>query len=273
MAIDFSRIASAAVDAALDDGQPRRRLTGPKALAAGAALAVAARYAITKGPDLARIARVPGLSAVPERLREHMPDGLRDRLADRGWLGDEDGWEYTDVSDEEDHHVTDEGEPDDDGDVAGDVEDEPGNESDLEDEPEDEHEDEDEPEDESHVDGEPEDDVDDEPEDVDHGAEDEPEVEVDDGSDEPDDEPEGEGDLDKGQEDEEPDAGANGNAATERNSAPDVMDVLSQPRAGAAALRRRTRRPRVNAAERPPKPPKSKSKSDEDNRKAKAGSR
>ena len=86
MRIDLSKVAAAAVDAALADAQPRKRLTAPRAIVAGATLAIAARYAVTKAPSLPR---VPALSAVPDGLRDHMPDGLRDRLAERGWLDNE----------------------------------------------------------------------------------------------------------------------------------------------------------------------------------------
>ena len=94
MRIDLSKAAAAALDAALADAQPRKRLTAPRAIVAGATVAIAARYAVTKAPSLPR---VPALSAVPDLvrdhmpdgLRDHMPDGLRDRLAERGWLDDE----------------------------------------------------------------------------------------------------------------------------------------------------------------------------------------
>jgi len=99
MRIDLRKVAAAAaVDAALDDAKPSKRLTAPRAIVAGATLAIAARYAVTKVPSLAR---VPALSAVPDRLRDRvpdglrdrMPDGLRDRLAEHGWLDDEADWD------------------------------------------------------------------------------------------------------------------------------------------------------------------------------------
>ena len=99
MRIDLRKVAAAAaVDAALDDAKPSKRLTAPRAIVAGATLAIAARYAVTKVPSLAR---VPALSAVPDRLRDRvpdglrdrMPDGLRDRLAEHGWLDDEAVWD------------------------------------------------------------------------------------------------------------------------------------------------------------------------------------
>src|SRR6188472_1656491 len=96
MRIDLSRVAAAAVEAALDDGssKPQRRLTMPKAIAAGAALALAARYAVTKAPDLPH---VPDLSA----LRDRLPDGLHEKLADRGWLGADEDWDDEELEDEE----------------------------------------------------------------------------------------------------------------------------------------------------------------------------
>src|SRR5919108_1493643 len=91
MGIDLSRVAAAAVDAALEDSRPHRRLSAPKAIATGAALALAARYAVTKAPHLPRIPgvpHVPHLSDVSDRLR----DGLRDRLAERGRVEGADSW-------------------------------------------------------------------------------------------------------------------------------------------------------------------------------------
>jgi hypothetical protein len=156
MRIDLSKVAAAAVDAALADAQPRKRLTAPRAIVAGATLAIAARYAVTKAPSLPR---VPGLSAVPgfvpDGLRDHIPDGLRDRLAERGWLDDEAERDdedleadAPDVFDEGDEEPDAEAapEPDDDAkeEPAADVEDEPDDEAgeepaaDVEDEPDDE---------------------------------------------------------------------------------------------------------------------------------------
>ena len=94
MSVDLSRVASAAVAAALDDGKPRRRgLTGIRAVVLGAALGTAARVAVARAP-------------VPDFAR--LPDLVRDRLADRGLLpddeedfqGDEDAPE-AEASDEE----------------------------------------------------------------------------------------------------------------------------------------------------------------------------
>ena len=78
--IDMSRVASAAVDAAFADEQPRRRrLSGVGAVAAGAALATVARVVVKKAPDL--LPNAPRLS--------NLTDSVRDRLADSGWIDQE----------------------------------------------------------------------------------------------------------------------------------------------------------------------------------------
>jgi hypothetical protein len=140
MRIDLSKVAAAAVDAALADAQPRKRLTAPRAIVAGATLAIAARYAVTKAPSLPR---VPGLSAVaglvPDGLRDHIPDGLRDRLAVRGWLDDEAERDDEDLeADAPD--VFDEGDEEPDAEAAPEPDDEAEEEpaADVEDEPDDE---------------------------------------------------------------------------------------------------------------------------------------
>jgi hypothetical protein len=110
MRVDLSKVASAAVEAALDDESPRRRLSAPKAIAAGAALALAARYAVSKAPNLSRLSAIPDLSEVTDRVREHVPgsvaehmadipDSLRERLAEHGLI--DDGW-HDDLRDEPD---------------------------------------------------------------------------------------------------------------------------------------------------------------------------
>jgi outer membrane biosynthesis protein TonB len=78
--VDLSRIASAAVEAALEDDRPRRRFRGVRAVAAGAALATAARVAVAKGPGVPRL-----LNGVTR-----LPDEARRRLTDMGWLDEED---------------------------------------------------------------------------------------------------------------------------------------------------------------------------------------
>jgi hypothetical protein len=111
MRVDLGRVASAAVEAALVDETPRRRLSAPKAIAAGAALALAARFAVSKAPSLPRLSALRDLSEVTDRVREHVPgsvaehiadipESLRERLADYG-LVDDDGW-HDDLRDEPD---------------------------------------------------------------------------------------------------------------------------------------------------------------------------
>src|SRR5215218_5043563 len=100
MRVDLSRVASAAVEAALVDETPRRRLSAPKAIATGAALALAARYAVSKAPGLPRLSAMRDLSDVTDRVREHVPgsvaehiphipDSLRERLAEHGLIDDD----------------------------------------------------------------------------------------------------------------------------------------------------------------------------------------
>jgi hypothetical protein len=78
VAIDMNRMAAAALEAAVNGEQPRRRFSGLKAMAAGAVLATVARAAAKRGPDLGQLMRLGELG-----------DSVRDRLADRGWIGDE----------------------------------------------------------------------------------------------------------------------------------------------------------------------------------------
>ena len=123
MRVDLSRVASAAVEAALVEETPRRRLSAPKAIAAGAALALAARYAVSKAPSLPRLPALRDLSEVTDRVREHVPgsvaehipdipEGLRERLAEYGLI-DDDGW-HDDLRDEPDDLFDDEPEDEDD---------------------------------------------------------------------------------------------------------------------------------------------------------------
>src|SRR4051794_20778913 len=108
--VDMSRVASSALEAALNGRPERRRFRGAKAVATGAVLATAARVAVTKAHVL------PGLPHLPD-LSE-LGDSVRDRLADHGWI--DEPAEYDDEAEDID-------------DEAEDIDDE-----DLDDEPEDE---------------------------------------------------------------------------------------------------------------------------------------
>jgi hypothetical protein len=118
MGIDLGKVAAKAIETALDDGQSQRRSGHTmRALAAGAALAVGARAAMSRGPGLLK--HLPALA----ELRD-IPDRVRDRMEDAGWLDDAPDIEDEDVEEPE---------------AAADEqfeEDEPGEEPD-EDEPED----------------------------------------------------------------------------------------------------------------------------------------
>ena len=77
--VDMKRIAAAAAQAALDNGEPQpRKRSGLGAVAAGAMLAVAARVAVSKARGLLHFGDLA-----------QMPDQLRSRLADSGRLRDE----------------------------------------------------------------------------------------------------------------------------------------------------------------------------------------
>jgi hypothetical protein len=129
--IDLSRVASSALEAALDDGDERRKRSGLRTLAAGAALAVAARAAVSKAPGLVHMPDLSGL--------RDMPDRVRDRLADAGWIDDE-----QEVEDEQPEDFDDDEEPEEEEDepvdeAEGDF-DEPEEEDDEEDEEDEEEE-------------------------------------------------------------------------------------------------------------------------------------
>jgi len=165
MAIDLGRIANKALEAAIEDDQPRKHGSTVRALAAGAAVAIAARAAASKAPGLVHLPGLGGLRDIPDRVR--------DRLADVGWLDDEsdvDDEPLDEYSDEEpvdeadeDDEDEDEGEDEsdeDEGDAEpldeyGESDDEPVDESDEDEDFEDEDfDDEDEPEDEAESDDE-----------------------------------------------------------------------------------------------------------------------
>jgi hypothetical protein len=97
MGIDFSRVASSALQAALDDGQQpeakqhHRRLTAGKAIIAGAAVAVAAKYAVDKTSGLKGKAAMAALRHTARRtLGDLVPESLHDKLMDSGFFDYED---------------------------------------------------------------------------------------------------------------------------------------------------------------------------------------
>lgn len=223
MGIDLSRMASAAIEAALEDERPRRRLRGLRAVAAGAALATAARVAVTKAPGVPRL-----LSGVTR-----LPDEARSRLADLGWLENED------VEDEEelDEEELDEEEFDEDEEPQGEADEE-------------ELEDEDFDEDEERVE-------DEEPQ-AEAGDE-EPEAE----EEEPEPEPEAEAEPDEEPEPEDVETEEHSSNGDEPAGAPPlVLSAHRSPRVMSRAGRGR----RVDPANRPPKPPESDSHDNENGR-------
>jgi hypothetical protein len=236
MGIDVNRIASAAVDSALDDGK-HRRLTAPRAIAVGAGLAVAARYAAGKAPDLLprRLKALNALSAlpgVPDALRERL-EPLRDRLTEHGWGESDEDWDDEELDEEEEYEEYDDDEPEAEADVP-----EPAAEDEPLEEPEDE----------------PLDEGEDEPEAA--ANEDEPEAE------EPDEEEPDEDEPEAAAEEDEPEA------------EDEDQDDEDQP---AARRRGRSRRNAVDPVERPPAPPPDTEQDDAKAKagspKAKAGSR
>jgi hypothetical protein len=231
--VDLSRMTAAAIEAALEDDtrERRPRLSGMRAVAAGAALALAARVAVKRAPGLPHL---PDLSAVSGLMR--------DRLADRGWLPDqEDGYDEAEYDDEEPHAEADE------DDFDGDDEGEDDDDDDDDDEgPESE--------------ADPEDDLDE----VDDDLDEEPEAEG-----HVDDEDEVDQDEDEDAEDE-PDLTRNGRRTTARaprleigetadgatsSETPGLLELLSAHRARPPVMSRRRRRDRVDPASRPPEPP------------------
>ncbi len=269
MAIDINRMATAAIEAALEDQTPeRRRLSGLRAVILGAGLAAAARVAVNRAPDLPKL---PGLPDLPNVSR--VPDMVRDRLAEHGLLGEDEDLdeEYAgdDLEDEAELEPEDEAEvePDDEAEPEDEVDveaDDQGDEKELEDEADVEPEaeaDEEEPDD-----GEPEGEADEE----------EPEAEA------QDEEPEGESvdeeleleaEADEGFEDEQADdegdqdqrrqsPGAQLDSNNDRRDGgsrtPDVLELLNPHAPPPVLARAPDRRSRgVRPAARPPRPPRS----------------
>ena len=97
MGIDFSRVATSALQAALEDGQQpeakqhHRRLTTGKAIVAGAAVAVAAKYAVDKASPLKRKAAMAAVRhTVRNTFGDVIPESLHDKLLDSGFFDHED---------------------------------------------------------------------------------------------------------------------------------------------------------------------------------------
>jgi hypothetical protein len=213
MGIDFSRVATSALQAALEDGQQpeakqhHRRLTAGKAIVAGAAVAIAAKYAVDKASPLKRKAAMAAVRhTVRNTFGDVIPESLHDKLMDSGFFDHED----------EDF----DGPQGETQDFFEEPEEEQSDDQDFFEEPDEEEESED-----QDFFDEPEDDEGDKPEDEPEGdAEAEPEDDVDE-----DDEPRDEDGAQRA---------ADAAPANGRAEAPGVMDVLSHtpPR------RRRTRR-------------------------------
>jgi hypothetical protein len=173
MGIDFRRVATSALQAALEDGQQpeakqhHRRLTAGKAIVAGAAVAVAAKYAVDKASPLKRKAAMAAVRhTVRNTFGDVIPESLHDKLMDSGFFDHEDEDVDGPQSETQDFFEEPVEEQSDDQDFFGEPdEEEESDDQDFFDEPEDDEPEGDEPEDEPGTEAEPEDDVDDEPRD------------------------------------------------------------------------------------------------------------
>jgi len=173
MGIDFRRVATSALQAALEDGQQpeakqhHRRLTAGKAIVAGAAVAVAAKYAVDKASPLKRKAAMAAVRhTVRNTFGDVIPESLHDKLKDSGFFDHEDEDVDGPQSETQDFFEEPVEEQSDDQDFLEEPdEEEESEDQDFFDEPEDDEPEGDEPEDEPGTEAEPEDDVDDEPRD------------------------------------------------------------------------------------------------------------
>ena len=173
MGIDFRRVATSALQAALEDGQQpeakqhHRRLTAGKAIVAGAAVAVAAKYAVDKASPLKRKAAMAAVRhTVRNTFGDVIPESLHDKLMDSGFFDHEDEDSDGPQSETQDFFEEPVEEQSDDQDFFQEPdEEEESEDQDFFDEPEDDEPEGDEPEDEPGTEAEPEDDVDDEPRD------------------------------------------------------------------------------------------------------------
>lgn len=251
----MSRVVASAIEAAFetDDDEPRRsRHRGVKVLAAGAAAVAAARVASSQSPKLSRLDALTTLGKVtriPDMFR-NVPDRVRDRLADGGWIDEKSELGPEDVA-AEDEEVDEDEEFDED--LEGDEDyGEP-----EEEEPE------------GEADEGPDDEGDDWPDDEDDDGGGGDAIEVDR------DEEEGPGVAESGegsaleQAAQGLDLDTNGQRALARGAVPDVMGLLSAHREPPPLLSSAKRTRRIDPVARPPEPPTTESGS----KKAKAGSR
>jgi len=268
--VDLSRMTAAAIEAALDDGkeqQRRPRLSGMRAVATGAALAVAARAAVKHGPGLAQMRHLASL-----------PDLVRDRLADHGWLPDDEERDDAEYDDDDPEAEGDEDFDDDDPEAEGDEDfddDDPEAEGDDDFDEDDDDEDDGDDEDDDFDGPEAQAEEDDEPDDGeedDEDFDDEPEAEAEVGDDEDvDEEPDADVDEDEGEEEAEEARNGRRTTAQGRRSAPrlevphkggggagevpEVFELLSARRSRPPVMSRRRRAARVDPVLRPPEPP------------------
>jgi len=106
MGIDFSRVANSALQAALEGGeqpQPKehhRRLTAGKAIVGGAALALAAKYAVDKTSGVKGKAAMAALRHTARTtFGDVIPESLHDKLMDAGFFDhDDEGVQVKDFS-------------------------------------------------------------------------------------------------------------------------------------------------------------------------------
>src|SRR2546421_7139 len=213
----MSKVAAAAIEAAVNGEEPRRRrLSGLRAVAAGAALATGARLVVAKAPNLPKVPDFRGVT-----------DGVRDRLAERGWIEDERPDEFEDEEYEEDE------------------DEEPEDEEPEDEEPQDEAEPEDqaEPEDEE----EPDDDEWDDDGDDDEGGDDDPQAA---GDEDLEDEGDDDGDDESDEEDEEDSSpppveiGANGGGRRPARGAAELPRTRCSSSTGRSATCTASARPR-----------------------------
>lgn len=154
MKLDLRRVTAAALEAAMAGEAPepeqrqRPHHNGLRAVVAGAAVATAARFAISKASSLPKLDEILDLK-----------DSIHEKLVDHGWLDDEEDRGYDEEGDYEDAEVV--ADEEDEPEAEADWEDD-GDDADEEDEPEAEYDDEDV---DDEADGEPEAGYDDEVED------------------------------------------------------------------------------------------------------------